>query len=120
MQDIDRMLNEINALSAQAELLAVSVALDAARVAGEACEAGDLPPEMGVLLEKMRQQAATVDRMARRLAALANAPGQEPVQLGGGEALREAGQQLQRTLHERKPPVRVGPAGVARRLTDRV
>jgi len=120
MQDIERMLNEINALSAQAELLAVSIALDAARAAGAAGKAGDPPPEMDVLLEKMRQQAATVDRMARRLASLANAPGREPVQLGGGEALREAGQQLQRTLRERKPPVRVAPAGVARRLPGRV
>jgi len=58
MQDVDAMLREINALSAQAELLALSVAVEAARAAGST-EAGSdpTPAEMAALLEKMRQQA---------------------------------------------------------------
>jgi hypothetical protein len=99
MQDVDAMLREINALSAQAELLALSVAVEAARAAGST-EAGSdpTPAEMAALLEKMRQQAAAIDRMARWLSALANASGGEPLQLGGGAALRDAAHELKRSL----------------------
>ena len=93
------MLREINALSAQAELLALSVAVEAARAAGNTeAGSGPMPGEMAALLEKMRQQAAAIDRMARRLSALANAPGGEPLQLGGGVALRDAARELKRSL----------------------